>query len=542
MNRRILALLLGTLVAEGALFGYAVGPALTLDQLAARSDLVFKGTVVSTAPEPGQGAIPGFHDQSTVFHVISVVKGTNPGPQLRFRHQDSGSPPGMVMYEPQHYHFEPGRSYLVFARRGDSAGVFQPFSDSPTGKADQGAILCADDRPVRGATLHDILWSELTALLASSTLSDVVYGINQLDEESGGGWENTGAGMRFGSVFDFDRKDVLAAIHGFIGQADPGIAQAALGAVGSHNPYMSEERAPFWLDTVGSAKLQGLAGMNPQFENLGGKLYTHEIAAVAGSPRDEATRALAVRALGLVRDPLLEKPLANWLASSSAMVRSAAATLLADFPDLMTDARIKTLAGDPAPEVRIATAHAIGFAQQAGRADVLAKLLGDTDAKVRQAAAMSLLSFSPRDDAIATIFQANVENPEFFPLFLNALAAGAPAAHLDDLARAATSQDMAPPNWWGGETPYLVSWHLLFRYLQAQPVTDLASGKLDRYLDAMEKVRPSGSGEPTEIYAFYVQRGMSGRAKNFRAAADQVTPYDLDMFFQRVDKDPSAYP
>ena len=49
-------------------------------------------------------------------------------------------------------------------------------------------------------------------------------------------------------------------------------------------------------------------------------------------------------------------------------------------------------------------------------------------------AAMSLLSFAPQSPAIARVFRANLENEEFKPLFLNALASVDPVPYLDALA------------------------------------------------------------------------------------------------------------
>jgi hypothetical protein len=49
---------------------------------------------------------------------------------------------------------------------------------------------------------------------------------------------------------------------------------------------------------------------------------------------------------------------------------------------------------------------------------------------------MSRLSFSPKDEAIGRIFRANIENQEFKPLFLVALARENPADYLDALAKA----------------------------------------------------------------------------------------------------------
>ena len=221
---------------------------------------------------------------------------------------------------------------------------------------------------------------------------------------------------------------------------------------------------------------------------------------------------MAIQALGLVREPSLKPAVERWLADPTPAIRASATLLLADFPGPESCKHLAALADDAAPEVRACVARAAGFGQQVAAAGTLAKLLADTEAKVRTAAAMSLLSFSPKDKVIADIFRANVENDEFKPLFLIALARENPAGYLDALARA-VEQRTEPKNWWGGQIPAFTAWEILFRYLQTQPPETLRSGKLDRYLDAMEKVGNYSSSEPRDIYAFYLQRGMTERAQ-----------------------------
>jgi len=49
-----------------------------------------------------------------------------------------------------------------------------------------------------------------------------------------------------------------------------------------------------------------------------------------------------------------------------------------------------------------------------------------------------------------------------------------------------------------------------------------------------------GSGEPSELYALYVSRGLVSRAKQLREATRR-SPLDMDQFFDRIDRNPSAY-
>ena len=190
--------------------------------------------------------------------------------------------------------------------------------------------------------------------------------------------------------------------------------------------------------------------------------------------------------------------------------------------------------------MRVCVACAAGFGQEAEAVDTLARLLVDPESNVRTAAAMSLLSFSPKDKAIAAVFRANLTNEEFKPLFLIALAREDPAPYLDALAKS-VEQRTEPKNWWGGQIPAFTAWEILFKYLQAQAPETLKSGHLDRYLDAMEKAGNYSSSEPRDIYAFYLQRGMTERAQRYRQAANKAASYDLDYYFKQVDANPSFY-
>jgi hypothetical protein len=64
----------------------------------------------------------------------------------------------------------------------------------------------------------------------------------------------------------------------------------------------------------------------------------------------------------------------------------------------------------------------------------------------------------------------------------------------------------------------------------------LNSGKVDSYLDALENVGNYSSSNPRDIYAFYVLRGMTKRAKTFRDKANKAATYDLDYYFKQVDQ------
>jgi HEAT repeat protein len=318
---------------------------------------------------------------------------------------------------------------------------------------DQGVVLCPDDKPVTARTPKEAIWNELTAMLKSTSTNDLKYAIGHLDQMSGGAED-------FRSTPDFDRTEVLTAMRGLMAHRTPEIAQAAITVIGSRNPYLSDERALFWLATVGSAEVSGLSKMNPKMKNPGGERYQNDLIALADAKAAVATRALAIRALGLVREPSLREPINRWLKDSEPAVRASAALLLADFPGPDMIRQLTALVGDPAPGVRAAAARATGFAQQTELAQLLGRLLGDRVEAVREAAAQSLLSFSPKTDSVAEVFRAQLDNKEFQPLFLNALAREKPEAYLDGLARV-IKEKTEPAHFPGGTIPAFTAWQIL---------------------------------------------------------------------------------
>lgn len=517
----------------GMAWGYKVGPAATLGELSAQSDVIFKGTAISTRliEDATFESFDGFQVYETRFKIISILKGAAPETEIAFRHYDKTASM-IVMYEPQHYHFEVGRTYIVFAKRGQAGGALQQIWRSHTIKKDQGALLCANDLPVESKPVREVVWAELLAMLNSSKPENVLYAIRQLDQMSRALIDET--------QYDFDRAEVLAVVHPFMEHADPRIAEAAVGVVGSLNAYTSKEWAANWLASVGSADTPYVGRQDPDRKNQGGTLYWKELVAVADSDAPEDTRTKAILALGRVCDPALQACIARWLESDSPNIRAAATVLLSDFPGEDTRARLAKLAGDPAAEVRAAAARAIGFSQEVALADTLARLLQDAEEEVRKFAALSLLSFSPNDTAVGPILRANIANREFSPVFLNAVAREHPEDYLEALAQA-IEQNAAPVNFNTGSNAVFMSWEILFKYLRAQPPESVQSGKLDRYLDALEKLEMHSSSEPRDLYAFYLRVGLTDRAKAYRQNVEKKVPYDIGRFFDQAAENPALY-
>ena len=67
------------------------------------------------------------------------------------------------------------------------------------------------------------------------------------------------------------------------------------------------------------------------------------------------------------------------------------------------------------------------------------------------------------------------------------------------------------------------------------------AGKLDRWLDALERMQWFSSSEPRALYALYLSRGLVARAQQFRDATRKSLPYNIDYYFDMADRDPEKY-
>jgi hypothetical protein len=112
--------------------------------------------------------------------------------------------------------------------------------------------------------------------------------------------------------------------------------------------------------------------------------------------------------------------------------------------------------------------------------------------------------------------------------------------YLSQLAEIIEKQ-LQPSEFWGGTIPAAESWRILFAYAKGRAPADVIAGKIDRSLDALERMRWGSSSEPRALYALYLVRGMKARAAKFRAATKKAVSYDLDYYFDMADKDPSTY-
>jgi hypothetical protein len=202
-----------------------------------------------------------------------------------------------------------------------------------------------------------------------------------------------------------------------------------------------------------------------------------------------------------------------WFRDPSIAVRRAAVLVSADLPD---HEPITIASTDSSPDIRCAAALAVGFAQDPHLLPLLNNLLRDPTDNVRAAAALSLRSFPLGQSA--PVMKANLTS-EFRQVFVNALAQGDPQPYLAALAEIIEAQGQAP-NSGGGLLPAGQSWRILFDFVKSRPAAELTAGKLDRSLDTLERMHWLSSGEPTELYALYLSRGLVSRAKQFRAPGE----------------------
>lgn len=535
ISRRSRSLLLAGALAVGApvaavvvaparpAHAYAVGPAVPIETLARSADVVCKGTVVAdrAVVDPSFDRISGYEVRETELRVVSLLKGPPATRTVRYRHfaPKAGEP---TMFAPPSFTFTVGRTYLLLAAHvgGD---VYRPITRAPTEKDDQAVLLAADDRPHRGATITDALWGELRALAASAAEADVLTAIQQLGERSGG---------RTSRLRDLDRKAALAVIQPLILHRSPAVASAAVRVFAADSPYLDDAQAPYWLAGVGKGTIPGVVARKPPASPSAGAA-TRELLAVAGGTGATELRALALRALGR-SGGLSAAGLAALARDPEVAIRAAAVLVSAELPDRQI---VRAGAVDPAPAVRRAAALAVGFGQDPSVLPVLDRLLGDPAPEVRSAAAMSLLSFAP--DQAAPLLTARL-GTDFRPLFVNALARRDPAPHLALLAEVIEKQ-LQPTAWWGGRIPAADSWEILFEHVKSRAPGDLTSGRFDRSLDALERMRWFSSAEPRDLYALYVRRGMTARAKAFRAAMRKSGPFDMEPYFDMVDRSPQTY-
>lgn len=537
------------------------------DELARTADLVCKATVIAerSATDDSFKPIDGFEIREAELRVVSTLKGEPPD-VIRFRYYGSILTPLRAsdsylthMAEATRYPFATGRTYLLVATRvaDDTYREMAAFLPSSSHSAfhvgpplphfvimSPGVLLAADAKPHRGTTLTEAAWSELIAVLESPREDDVLEAIDRLDELSDGpAWNKGVSPIRDFGLGDLKRSRALTAIAPLVRAKSVHIATTAVTVFGRDSPYFYDQDVPFWFVGIGNGQIKGIGARKrpatPMVADIGAK----ELLQVATEGATPELRALAIRALGRRPQAYQAVIVAAWARDRSAEVRRAAVLASADLPN---HEPIMTASTDGSAELRYTAAWAVGFAQDPRLLPLLDKLLHDPVIDVQSAAALSLLSY-PLDQS-APVMKANLTS-DFRPLFVNALASADPQPYLGTLAEIIEQQGAKLPysegrtgGWnYGGTVPSGESWHILFDFVRSRPADELTSGKLDSSLNALERMHWFSSGEPTELYALYVSRGLVLRAKQFRETTRNSASFDMDVFFDRVDQNPATY-
>ncbi len=517
---------------------YPVGPPLTIEQLVEKSDFICKAVAVSSkrVDDPWFEKHSGFDATQTELKIVAVYKGDKLT-RATFRHYAENLR-GPMMYSPQHYEFAAGRTYLIFAAKTDVAAEFRQITKSHTMLEDQGQLLAADNTPHAGKAIKEIFWLELTALLNSQQPEDIKYGIRHLNRMSDGlGWKEP---------IEFPRDDVLTRLLPLLSHKDASVADEAIGALSSNNPMMRQDYAPGWLATIGKGHIPGYGSWDTTKLNMGGKRYWKELAAFADSQVGAQPRSLAILALGRAETPDIRPLALRWIEDPDPQVAAAATLLLSDYLEPADTQLLTRLAADERGPVRRCTAVAIGYGQVKSLIPLLGKLLNDLDKSVAAAAALSLLSFS-LDDSEVTL-KANLKEPNFGPLFVNALAQRYGLTYADELCDI-VQNNRQPQNWWGGFVVWGDSWNVLFKAAQSATKAELSGKDFTKVLAALEAPASGdpqaptyySSSEPRDLYALYLQKDMPEHAKEFRAKAQKSIRYDIDYYFKQVDQNPGLY-
>lgn len=536
-----------------------------LEELARTADLICKATVVAdrSVIDDSFKSIDGFEVREAELRVASTLKG-EPPKVIRFHYHGHAPESALTKLlggaddylghtgEKERNSLATGRTYLLVASQiaGGTYREMTAFLPSSYrtvhmggapppyyGMTRPGVLLAADAKPHRGTTLTEAAWSELLALLKSAREDDVLAAIHLLDRMSGGpAWNRNGPPI-------FERDEALVEIEPLIEAKSADVAAAAVTVFGGDSPYFYDQDVPFWLVGIGRGHITGLfprkRPANPVVADIGAK----ELLQVATDGMTPNLRALAIRALGRRPHAYTAATVAVWAHEPNIEVRRAAVLASAELPD---HDPIVTASTDGSPETRCTAAVAVGFAQDPHLLPLLQRLLHDPVADVRSTAALSLLSY-PVDQA-APVMEANLVS-EFRPLFVNALALGDPqpyVAMLAEIIEQAQGKErpdqLVPTNWkYGGSVPAADSWQILFDFVRSRPAAELTAGKLDSSLNTLERMHWFSSGPATELYALYKSRGLVSRAKEFREMTRKIAPFDMEVYFDRVDRDPTAY-
>jgi alpha-tubulin suppressor-like RCC1 family protein len=534
-----------------------------LEEMERKADLVFKGRALSTRAITNTTFPPWGKPHATQLEVISVLKGSVQTNVLVFQHNTSGPDAWGGGTPPPHYAFEAGQSYLIFAEKTGNLNVFRQLSPMLRSETD-GVTRTLDSRPLPGFTVKEAHWLELSRLLTSEALINVLYAIqhlNVLSKSCLDPWGHTG---------DFKREAVLHAMLPLVTNANDKVAVAAIGCFQlGGNTGTSVPDQGGWAPI-----LRGCSEVRP--ENVAQVApYAATLAAVAGTSSSISRRAAAIAAFSCTGFPVVRNSLPQWLRDPADVVRAQAVLLLPDFPGDFSESALRACAADPSPRVREAVADAIGngkikallptleglFSAPLGPTNPIppltleelqagGRLFDESVGDVHTSAGHALLEFET--DQVSTFLKAHLTDAGFRVSFLCKLAEKGAGPWLKDLAavmeeRRTRNQKKAEASGVEQQASYFESlmylsgkyyecWNILHSHLRDLPKQGFEAGKMDRYLDVLENAGRTGSREPVMIYELYRMKGLDDRARKFRSQTEsKLAVYNIRQFYDKVD-------
>jgi HEAT repeat protein len=538
-----------------------------LEEMEREADLIFKGRVISSSAVTNASFPSWGKPHATRFSLISVLKGNAHTNEPIFWHITHGPDDWGGGSMPSWHEFEIGQSYLIFAARLDRPDYLYSVPPDATNRPDEfrqlyrdGVTRTLDARPVVNLRPKAAHWFELNLLLNDTRPSNELYAVTVLDRMSLGGEGD----WRWTRSDDFKREAVLKAVLPLVTNADDQVAVSAIGCFqigGSHGMLIPGYG---WMPNV-----CGCSGVEPE-AIVRVSPYSNALVAVANASSSSLSRVAAIAALSCTRFAAVSNSLPQWLGDADANVRAQAVLLLPEFPGESCARALRERAADVSPVVRAAVADAIGNGKFEIMLPTLEALFSTSPSRtnsgpwphkglqgdgyfaevgsddIHTSAGYALLNFDA--DQVGAFLKTNLNDADFRGDFLCKLADKDARPWLKDMAdflEAWLARERQRASEWGGDPntykPTLSGtsfrcWNIFYDCLRNLPPDEFKGGKIDRYLDVLENAGNTGSQEPTKLYELYRMKGLEKRAIEFRKKCERTLPYDMSIYFNRVDE------
>lgn len=539
------------LVTNGIPEGIFVKPHGKLEEMAMQSDLIFKGKVLSSEITTNASFQLEWDACKTTFELITVFKGKPNKKNISFLHYCNRLHPAFFWSGPSpppHYEFEKGKCYLVFAANLDrparyytpgtnhEANVYREFADIPRFH-DDGVIRTADARPLPNVSFKQAHWIELNRLLTNDEAS-CIYAIDRLFYMSLNNDCDSDQLDWFHSK-DFKRSAILKSLLPLTTNANKTISSKALACFRT-TPKNLPQIEPFATTLIG----------------------------IVNNDPDKIRRLNAIGALSGSHFTEVSNSFVQLLTNSNILVRSNAVSLVLNYPGDFAEHVLREAANDSCPGIRAQVAESVGSGQITSLLPVLEKLFigsahaptfssneinegfhhgGGNANDVHASAGYALLEFDLSQSA--SILQRHLDDPNFHDRFISKLAENDATPWLTNLteileARVASVEREAEKN--PQERDYIYAtrklfgvyetcWEILLKHLQKMPSSAFSGGKMDRYLDALEKASIRELNIPRDLYRFYKQKGLVERATRYRKEVEAKGRSDMKQVFDQID-------